>query len=74
MIITTCTNGNSRNGISGSRVRWTCSDCDLLLAEHHSPQGGPAGRYETKHPGGGYAADYWAKKVKVSNHRGLHQQ
>lgn len=57
-ITITCTNGNGRNRISGSRIRWTCTVCEEIVAEHLSPCHGPAGYYENKHPGGEYANEY----------------
>ena len=70
-LVISCTNGNAQNGIVGSRVRWTCTDCRVRF-EHLSPTRGPAGYYESKHPGGRYAEEYWGTEATASNHQCLH--
>jgi hypothetical protein len=58
MIRVTTTNGNARNRIPQTRVRWTCTECGERIAEHFSPARGPAGFYEDRYPGGFHAAHY----------------
>jgi hypothetical protein len=47
----TCTNGNGRNCIRGSRVRLTCTECGELVAEVFMPAHGGR-RYANMHPNG----------------------
>ena len=69
MIRITCTNGNTRNAIkAGSRVRWTCIDCQVCVAYHYSPWHGPARYYESKHPTGIYAQEYNLAQDKADEH------